>query len=223
MSEQTEDRAHEAPEPRRGPPPPPPRLWTALLGSAIVAGVVVLAGSFATHRFLVTPLLAERDALRAAENASAARLAGVEAKLKALETEAEGLREALATRTREAEFAGQALALLRKPGLFVAELTGTKARPEASARMFWHGDGRGYLHARGLLPVAEGRALVLWVFTADDRVLLAGRLDPDTAGEAALLVELPADTGEIVRALVSDERDVGETPQGSLQLVWSGP
>jgi len=176
---------------------------------------VVLAGSYATHSFLIAPLVAQRDALRVAENAAAARAAR-------LEQEAELLRQTSGTLATEARFAEQALALLRQPGLVVADLAATDARPEASARMFWDREsGRCYLHAGALEPPAEGHSVVLWLFTAQGPALLAGRLEPDDAGEAALLFELPGDAGDIVRALVSDEEAVGDTPAGGELLVWS--
>ena len=208
MSEQPEDRA--------------PRLWTALLGSALVAGAVVLAGTYATNRYLVVPAIAERDALRTAENSAAARLAGLESDLAALEQQVEGLRETAGTLATQARFAEQALALLRQPGLVVAELAATDAQPGASARMFWHPESRrGYLHAGQLEPPAEGHLLVLWLFTADDRTVVAGLLVPDAAGEAALIVELPADAGSLVRVLVSDEEEVGDAPHGGELFAWS--
>jgi hypothetical protein len=176
---------------------------------------VVLAGTYASHRFLIAPLVAQRDALRIAENAAAARAAG-------LQQEAELLRQRAGTLTTEVRFAEQALALLRQPGLVVADLAATDARPEASGRMFWHPESRRcYLHAGALEPPAEGHSLVLWLFTADRSALLAGRLEPDVTGEAALLFELPGDANDIVRALVSDEETVGDTPAGGELLVWS--
>lgn len=192
-----------------------PSIWRPLLGSAIAAGIVVAIGAFATQSLLRAPLERERDALALEQTRLLSERAELGSELASLETRIEQLSAEL--RATELQ-----LGFLRTPDLIIERLSPLDEAAEASARIFWdRGDYRCYLHAQGLEPPEDGRALYLWVFADDGRVIRAGRVEPDLAGEAVLFVELPDDLKGMVRAVITDEPDApGEAPTGAPQLAW---
>jgi len=193
-----------------------PSLGRALAWSAAAAAAVVMLGTVATYQILLRPLVSERAALAEERTAFEMRGADQEQELETLEARLESASLA----AREAE---HRLALLRSPGLIVAELAGRAAQPDAKARIFWDRDDyRCYLHATELEPAADGEQLVLWLFTDDDRVIAAGTLEPDALGEASLFAEMPRDVKRIIRAIVTSESaEIGDRPAGTEQLHWS--
>lgn len=192
-----------------------PSLWKPLLGSAIAAGIVVVLGATVTQSLLRAPLERERDALALEQNRLLGERADLESELASLETRIEQLSAEL----RSAEVQ---VGFLRAPDLVIERLAPLDAGAEASARIFWdRNDYRCYLHAQGLEPPEDGRALYLWVFADDGRVLRVGRVEPNFAGEAVLFVEMPDDMKGIVRAVITDEPDTpGDAPSGVPQLAW---
>lgn len=198
---------------RTGPPPARER-WRPLLISALAASVVVALGAGLIHRMFFGSILDENLTLTQANLALEEENLELGAEVEKLDAELDLLRES----TRSAELR---VAMLRRPDLIVADLSGSSAQPDASARIFWDKeDYRCYLHAKGVEPV-DGAVLVLWLFARDGRVLSLGRIEPDYSGEATLFVELPRDMRGIVRAAITAEtEEPGSAPSGPVQLSW---
>jgi hypothetical protein len=174
------------------------------------------AGTFASWRWLLAPLSAERFAL--------------ERELAAARADAEDLARAVAEQDRdlaaledETRLAAEALRLLRTDDLEVMQLSAGASAGGASARIFWDRATYGcYFHAEGMTALAPGRRYVLWLVTARGEPLAAGSFAPDPHGEATVVTRLPRQLAPIVRALVTEEADEpGEAPAGDVRLQGS--
>jgi hypothetical protein len=167
---------------------------------------------------------------RLAERSAGARLAALEAELEAALAERDQLDDELgeleaAHRTLESEqvLARKTIQTLSADHTEALSLTGTAARPEARARVYWDWDSwYCYLRADGLSPGPNG-VYALWLFTDDGDVIGVGTFGTDERGHATLIAPVPHDVGHVVRAGVSIEPDdrLGSRPRGEVVLVGS--
>lgn len=167
---------------------------------------------------------------RVAERSAGARIAALEAELEAALAEGEALDEELAEleaahRQLESEqvLARKTIETLSADHTEALALSGTPARPDARARVYWDWDTwYCYLRADGLSPGPNG-VYALWLFTDDGEVIGVGTFGTDAKGQATLIAPVPHDVGHVVRAGVSIEPDdrLGPRPRGEVVLVGS--
>jgi hypothetical protein len=116
--------------------------------------------------------------------------------------------------------ARQSIRLVSSPGVLVVDLAGQGERAGATARVFWdRGGDRWKLYAADLPPPVSGKIYQLWLITATAKIS-AGTFEAGPAGEASGSVALPAGTGPVLAAAVTDEPPGGSPqPTGSILLL----
>ncbi|HET6360693.1 MAG TPA: anti-sigma factor [Gemmatimonadota bacterium] len=113
------------------------------------------------------------------------------------------------------------MALVSDAGTTVRELRGTRASPDASARVFFAArSGRGVLLAEGLPAPGSGRVYALWTMDAEG-AQPTGFFLPDEEGRVRLeLVDLELAPGTVL-TVTEEPAPGGERPTGRTLLTSS--
>jgi hypothetical protein len=106
---------------------------------------------------------------------------------------------------------------LQLVGLASPDAAASKAR----GRIWWDKDqGQWLITVSNLQPPAPGREYELWFITADERKIPSKVFNTNAAGEAVIMVDLPADLKDIALAAITDEPLGGlPAPTGAIHLV----
>lgn len=128
------------------------------------------------------------------------------------ETVTVGLREDLASLSRQVRAARESIQFVSSPGVLTVDLQGQGERIGAAARVFWdRRRDQWQLFAPDLAAPAPGRTYQLWLVTDAGAKISAGIFG--TAEEAAARgsVTVPAGAGGVVAAAVTDEPEGGSS------------
>ncbi len=181
-----------------------PRRFRALLaGGAAAAAAAGLAAAL-TARFATPPLDADSEDV-------IAMLDEQDLEIGALERTLQQARESIAT--------------LRSPRVEAYDLEPMFARAEAAARIFWDWEKYTcYFHVTGLTPAKPGHTYAVWLYTADDEIVLAGTFATNSLAEGSFYAVLPEAMGQVTRTVVTEEATPpGDEPAGPVLLAGETP
>ena len=137
-----------------------------------------------------------------------------------MRAEIERQSEELADLRLELRRARESIQLASTPFVTVVDLQGQGPQFGAAARVFWdRGRSAWQLFAANLPSPEQGKSYQLWLITADQKIS-AGVFSRTEAGPAAGTVVLPAGSGPVLAAAVTDEPEGGSPqPTGSILLL----
>lgn len=138
----------------------------------------------------------------------------------AMRAEIERQGEELAHLRLELSRARESIQLASTPFVTVVDLQGQGPQAGAAARVFWdRGRSAWQLFAANLPSPERGKSYQLWLITAEQKIS-AGTFSRPEAGPAAGTVVLPAGSGPVLAAAVTDEPEGGSPqPTGSILLL----
>jgi DNA-directed RNA polymerase specialized sigma24 family protein len=144
----------------------------------------------------------------------AARLAGLEQKIKDLDADRNKL--LLTLDESRQDFRTHFETLMHAQQFTLAP----NAMPGVTGTLFWNKtEGTWTLMASHLKPAPAGKTYELWITTQNGDKIPAGTFSPDAAGNALHEVPIPADAGPLSLAAVTDEPAAGvQKPTGSIQF-----
>jgi len=112
-----------------------------------------------------------------------------------------------------------AIGILTRPGARLAQLSGTKVAPSASAILAYDQTGRAILLAKGLPPAPAGKAYQLW-FIAGGQPLPGRVFSPGNSGEGTLDDQIPAAAVKAsVFAITLEPSSGTQAPTGAIYLT----
>lgn len=111
-------------------------------------------------------------------------------------------------------------AVLNSPQRSVITMAGLESAPNASANIYWDHQQNRWVVAANLPPAPAGKVYQLWMVTADAKVS-AGLIEPNPRGHGFVVVDVPANVGQMQAAAITLEPQ-GGSPQPTMPIYVLG-
>ncbi|MFL6214967.1 MAG: anti-sigma factor domain-containing protein [Blastocatellia bacterium] len=132
----------------------------------------------------------------------------------------EDLREQLAQQDALTIELQQINAVLNSPQRSVIALAGLEAAPNASANIYWDHQQNRWVVSASLPPAPAGKVYQLWMVTTDAKIS-AGLIEPNPRGHGFVVVNVPANVGQMQAAAITLEPQ-GGSPQPTMPIYVMG-
>jgi anti-sigma-K factor RskA len=136
------------------------------------------------------------------------------------ERQAGDLREQLAREDARANELEQINTVLHSPQHSVIAMAGLEAAPNASGNIYWDRQQNRWVVTASLPPAPAGKVYQLWMVTPDAKVS-AGLIQPDPRGHGFVVVDAPANAGQMQAAAITLEPQ-GGSPQPTMPIYVIG-
>jgi anti-sigma-K factor RskA len=130
------------------------------------------------------------------------------------------MREQVAYGIARASELEQINAVLAAPQRSVIAMSGLEAAPSASGNLYWDHQKNRWVVIANLPPAPAGKVYQLWMVTPEAKIS-AGLIEPDASGHGFVVVDLPANAGQIQAAAITLEPQ-GGSPQPTMPIYAIG-